>query len=130
MNQTELDNALIQAADCDFDYAQELISVGANPNGMPLIMAIQCGAIDIVSLFITSGAELNVHYNETTPLIRAVTSGYPEIVQLLIENGANPEFTDANGKSANHWLSVCSIPRLTVKNKLLISEYIKSKKQI
>ncbi len=37
LNQTELDNALIQAADCDFDYAQELLSAGANPNGMPLI---------------------------------------------------------------------------------------------
>ncbi|MCH1919013.1 ankyrin repeat domain-containing protein [Shewanella sp. A3A] len=129
MNQTELDDALIQAADCDFDYAQELLSAGANPNGMPLIMAIQCGAVDIVSLFITSGAELNVHYRHTTPLIRAVTSCYPEIVRLLIENGADPEFADRGGKSASHWLSECSMPRLTVKNKQLIFECIKSKKQ-
>ena len=58
MNQRELNDALIQAADCDLESAKELLDAGANPNGMPLIMAIQCGAEDIVSLFIKAGVDL------------------------------------------------------------------------
>lgn len=124
MNQQELNDALIQAADCDYEAAQELIEAGANPNGMALIMAIQCGAEDVVSLFIKTGVTLNSHYLGTTPLIRAVTSGYPEIVKLLVISGAKPDLPDSFGKTAEQWLTECSIPRLNEKNKQLMAMYL------
>ena len=130
MNQKELDDSLIQAADGDFQSAKELLMAGANPNGMPLIMAIQCGAFDIVSLFIRYGVDLNTCYSGTTPLIRAVTSGYPEIVQLLIANGAKTNLKDIEGKTAEDWLSESNMPRLTVQNKSLIALYLNGTRQI
>ena len=130
MNQEELDKALIQAADCDLKSAKELLEAGANPNGMPLIMAVQCGADDIVSLFIKAGVELNSTYSGTTALIRAVTAGYPNIVKLLVASGAKPDLKDGNGKTANQRLAECFMPRLNEENKRLISEYLNGAKQI
>lgn len=130
MNQKELDAALVQAADCDLASAQELLESGANPYGMPLIMAIQCGAEDIVSLFINAGVELNYSYLDTTPLIRAVTAGYPNIVKLLVVNGAEPSLKDNSGKTAKQRLAECSMPRLNQQNKKLIAEYLNGAKQI
>jgi hypothetical protein len=130
LNQKELNDALIQAADCDLDSVIALLSDGADPNGMPLIMAIQCGAEDIVCLFIKNGVNLNVHYEGTTPLIRAVTSGYPNIVKLLMLNGAQPDFCDLAGKTALEWVTECAMPRLTAENKKRITGYISAKKQI
>ncbi|WP_214000465.1 ankyrin repeat domain-containing protein [Arsukibacterium sp.] len=130
MNQKELNDALIQAADCDVESARELLAAGANPNGMPLIMAIQCGAEDIVSLFIKAGVDLNSSYSDTTPLIRAVTAGYPNIVKLLIVHGAKPDFTDTTGKTAKKRLSECSMPRLNEHNRNLITEYLSGAEQI
>mgnify|MGYP005750341113 FL=1 len=130
MNQKELDDSLIQAADCDVKSARELLAAGANPNGMPLIMAIQCGAEDIVSLFIKAGADLNSSYSDTTPLIRAVTAGFPNIVKLLIVNGAKHDLTDTSGKTAEQRLSECSMPRLNEHNRKLITEYLSGAKQI
>jgi len=130
LNQKELNDALIQAADCDLDSVNDLLADGADPNGMPLIMAIQCGAEDIVCLFIKNGANLNVHYEGTTPLIRAVTSGYPNIVKLLMLNGAQPDLRDLAGKTALEWVTECAMPRLTAENKKRITGYISAKKQI
>ncbi|WP_053910509.1 ankyrin repeat domain-containing protein [Pseudoalteromonas sp. SW0106-04] len=130
MNQRELNDALIQAADCDLESAKELLEAGANPNGIPLIMAIQCGAEDIVSLFIKAGVDLNSSYSDTTPLIRAVTAGYPNIVKLLVVNGAKPSLKDNSGKTAKQRLAECSMPRLNEQNKKLIAEYLDGAKQI
>ena len=130
MNQKELDKALIQAADCDLKSAKELLEAGANPNGMPLIMAVQSGAEDIVSLFIKAGVELNSTYSGTTALIRAVTAGYPNIVKLLVTSGAKPDLKDSCGKTANQRLAECFMPRLNEENKKLISEYLNGAKQI
>ncbi|MBD57804.1 ankyrin repeat domain-containing protein [uncultured Pseudoalteromonas sp.] len=130
MNQRELNDALIQAADCDLESAKELLDAGANPNGMPLIMAIQCGAEDIVSLFIKAGVDLNSSYSDTTPLVRAVTAGYPNIVKLLVVNGAKPSLKDSSGKTAKLWLAECSMPRLNEQNKKLIAEYLDGATQI
>lgn len=129
MTQRELNDALIQAADCDIESAKELLEAGANPNGMPLIMAIQCGAEDIVSLFIKAGVDLNSSYSDTTPLIRAVTAGYPNIVKLLVVNGAKPSLKDNIGKTAQQRLAECSMPRLNELNKKLIAEYLNGAKQ-
>ena len=129
MTQRELNDALIQAADCDLESAKELLEAGANPNGMPLIMAIQCGAEDIVSLFIKAGVDLNSSYSDTTPLIRAVTAGYPNIVKLLVVNGAKPSLKDNSGKTAKQRLAECSMPRFNLQNKKLIAEYLDGAKQ-
>lgn len=128
MNQRELNDALIQAADCDIESAKKLLEAGANPNGMPLIMSIQCGAEDIVSLFIKAGVDLNNSYSGTTPLIRAVTAGYPNILKLLVVHGAEPSLKDSGGKTATQKLAECSMPRLNQQNKKLIAEYLNGAK--
>ncbi|MCG7564958.1 ankyrin repeat domain-containing protein [Pseudoalteromonas sp. CnMc7-15] len=125
-----MNDALIQAADCDLESAKELLEAGANPNGIPLIMAIQCGAEDIVSLFIKAGVDLNSSCSDTTPLIRAVTAGYPNIVKLLVVNGAKPSLKDNSGKTAKQRLAECSMPRLNEQNKKFIAEYLDGAKQI
>lgn len=91
--------ALVQAADGYPDSVKELIEAGANVNGMPLIMAIQCDEAEIVRLLIAAGSAINVVYRETTPLIRAVTSCRPQIVQILIEAGADVHLKDPQGRT-------------------------------
>jgi hypothetical protein len=91
--------SLTQAAD-DFSYwSQYLLAEGVDPNGMPLIMAIQCGAVDIVHMMIKVGVNVNRPFEHTTPLIRAITSSYPEIVKALVDAGANVNQTDDAGLS-------------------------------
>ena len=89
MTNDSLTQALIQAADGEAAWVQELLAAGANPNGMPLIMAIQCGELVIVEMMLRAGADVNAHFSGTTPLIRAISSTYPEIVILLIRAGAD-----------------------------------------
>jgi ankyrin repeat protein len=130
MSQAELNSALVQAADCELADARVLLHNGANPSGMPLIMAIQCGAKDIVQLMLKHGAKINEHHLGTTPLIRAITSGYPEIVSILIESGAEALLLDANNKSPLQWLNECNMSRLTDINKQKIADLLKGAKQI
>jgi ankyrin repeat protein len=89
MSDDTLTQTLIQAADGDPSWVAELLAAGANPNGMPLIMAIQCGEPAIVQMMIVAGADVNAAFAHTTPLIRAISSSYPDIVDLLIRAGAN-----------------------------------------
>ena len=56
--QESLDMALVQAADGYPDRVKELIEAGANVNGMPLIMAIQCDEAEIVRLLIAAGSAI------------------------------------------------------------------------
>jgi ankyrin repeat protein len=81
--------ALAQAADGDPAWVHGLLAAGADPNGIPLIMAIQCGELEIVEAMITAGADVNRPYQDTTPLVRAVESRYPEVVQALLKAGAD-----------------------------------------
>ncbi len=99
-NQWSADNlrgALVQAADGEEALARELIAAGADPSGMPLIMAIQCGELEIVRLFIGAGADIDIDWARTTPLIRAITAGYPAIVRALIDAGADVNKPDEKG---------------------------------
>ncbi len=89
MTDTTLTQALIQAADGDADAVRTLLTAGANPNGMPLIMAIQCDEAEIVQLMLAAGADMNAPFQHTTPLVRAITASYPDIVNLLLRAGAN-----------------------------------------
>lgn len=86
---TWLHAALVQAADGDLEWVKELLAAGADPNGMPLIMAIQAGEPEIVQEMIDAGAKVESDFAGTTPLVRAVQAQYPRIVKLLIDAGAN-----------------------------------------
>jgi hypothetical protein len=94
----DLHAALVQAADGYPAWARALIAAEADVNGMPLIMAIQCGELEIVHALIAAGADVNRDYADTTPLVRAVTSGYPAIVQALVDSGANVHKRDQRGR--------------------------------
>jgi len=97
MTNDTLTQALIQAADGEPSRVHDLLAAGANPNGMPLIMAIQCGERAIVQMMIAAGADVNAPFSHTTPLIRAISSSYPEIVDLLICAGANVNHVAPDG---------------------------------
>jgi ankyrin repeat protein len=84
-----LRGALTQAAASEPAWAHGLMEAGADPNGLPLIMAIQCGELEIVEAMIAGGADVNGPYQDTTPLVRAVESRYPEVVHALIAAGAD-----------------------------------------
>jgi len=84
----ELRGALVQAADGYPEWADELLAAGADPNGMPLIMAIQCGELRIVQAMLAAGADPNRSFADMTPLVRAVESRYPAVVRALLEAGA------------------------------------------
>ena len=58
-NPEDMKWALIQAADGHLDWVQDLLDHGTDPNGMPLIMAIQCNEPEIVQLMIGAGADVN-----------------------------------------------------------------------
>jgi ankyrin repeat protein len=89
MSDETLTQSLIQAADGEPSWVAELLAAGANPNGMPLMMAVQCGEPAIVQMMIAAGADVNAAFADTTPLIRAISSIYPDIVDILIRAGAD-----------------------------------------
>lgn len=93
------DRALVWAADGKLEVVRELIAAGANPDGMPLIMAIQCNEPEIVQTLIDAGSNINMVYKDTTPLIRAVTACYPQLVRLLLDAGADINQLDAQDQS-------------------------------
>ncbi len=89
MTDDALTQALIQAADSEPDAVRKLLAAGANPNGMPLIMAIQCDEAEIVQMMLAAGAEVNSPFQHTTPLVHAISASYPNIVDLLLRAGAD-----------------------------------------
>ncbi|MHB8575136.1 MAG: ankyrin repeat domain-containing protein [Dehalococcoidia bacterium] len=92
-----LTGALVQAADGYPEWSAELLSAGADPNGMPLIMAIQSGELGIVQAMLAAGADPNRAFQETTPLIRAIQSRYPAIVRALLDRGADVRLRAPSG---------------------------------
>lgn len=90
--------ALIQAADGELEWVRALLSAGTDPNGMPLIMAIQANEPEILKAMIGAGADVNLEYQDTTPLIHAIRGRRPEIVRILIDAGANVLKPASDGK--------------------------------
>src|SRR5512133_1043208 len=98
-NPEDLKAALVQAADGNLDWVTELLKDGADPNGMPLIMAIQCNEPKIVQMMIDAGAEVNIHFAGTTPLIQAIHGCHVEVIKVLISSGADVNLKDENFQS-------------------------------
>ncbi len=93
-----LKHFLIQAIDDrDLEGVKELLSKGVDPNGMPIIMAIQGNEPEILKLMIEAGAYVNQEYADTTLLVRATTSTHSEVAKVLIEAGANVNQRAQNG---------------------------------
>jgi ankyrin repeat protein len=94
-----LNFALVLAADGHLEQVHALLAAGAQPTGMPLLMAIQCDEPEIVAVLLAAGADPNYALppSDTTPLIRAVTAAYPAIVQLLLAAGADPNAPQPDG---------------------------------
>lgn len=90
--------ALIQAADGYPEDVRELIEAGADVNGMPLIMAIQCEELEIVKLLLEAGSKINLICRGTTPLIHAIKSSCLDIMVVLINAGADVNFPDYQGE--------------------------------
>jgi len=84
-----LHSALIQAADGEIEWVKKLLAAGADPNGMPLIMAIQCSQVTIVQMMLDAGVDIDQSFSHTTPLIHAVSGTRTDIVDLLIKSGVD-----------------------------------------
>ncbi len=97
LNQESLSIALVQAADGKPERVAELLAAGADPNGLPLLMAIQSNEPQIVQMMIDAGADVNRPFARTTPLIRAIASGHPLIVRVLLAAGADVNQKDSSG---------------------------------
>ena len=84
----------------------DLLKVGINLNTTDdkgrtaLHIAVETGALDIVSLLISQGAKIDVQDNRgRTPLLIAVNNDDLETIQLLSDAGADFSITDKEGNS-------------------------------
>ncbi len=117
---------LITASDYgDCKTAEECLKNGANPNGMPLIMAIQCGNLCVVEVLVKYGAEINLQYKNTTPLIRAISSGYFDIAAYLIQEGASLTQKDKQGYLPIDWIEKTDLEKGKEFDKISLKELIK-----
>jgi len=96
MDWNATERLLEAAATGNVSDARGAIDAGANVNAKaelqetPLHWAIECRALDIVTLLIDKGADVNAKSTlEQTPLHRAVEAGNFDIVKLLIAKGAD-----------------------------------------
>ena len=91
--------ALGQAADGNIDWCKALLEAGADPDGLPLILAIQCDEPEIVKLFIEAGAKVNTTFHGITPLIHSFSFRSNKITQILIDAGADVNMHNGSGES-------------------------------
>jgi ankyrin repeat protein len=73
---------------------QAMLDSGANPDAgsasqpPPMVLAAERGRLDVVTLFVDRGADVNVSHEGWTPLGAAQLRGHAAIVQYLREHGA------------------------------------------
>lgn len=66
-----------------------------------LHIAAWCGHIDLVSILVRNGADVNARMEDgSTPIMLAVDAGYHDVAYLLLCLGADPSIEDADGQSA------------------------------
>jgi len=92
------------------DLVKLLLAAGANPNakaynGTPLILAIYYGDIEMVSLLIQKGADVNLTKQERdfAPIHSAARYGKIDILKLLISKGALVNKKDSLGRTAIYY---------------------------
>jgi len=67
---------------------------------LPLFIAAENGNLEMVTLFINAGADINIQNEEGwTPLLGATSRGHIEVVTFLIENGANVNIQEGRGET-------------------------------
>lgn len=87
----------------DLAQVTALIAAGANVNkgdmfGAPLHMAVARGNVDIVTVLLDAGADIEAKgTNGAHPLHLAALADRPEVARLLIAHGAQLESRDNNG---------------------------------
>ena len=88
------------------DIVQELLKIGANPNGRGngytvLMWASKQGYEEGVQILLEKGADVNAVNNKgETALMLAVQSGYENIVHTLLEKGADINAINNKGETA------------------------------
>lgn len=92
-------------------WTRFLLQRGADPNARdgrgntPLMLAVQVGASDLVSILVAGKANVNLaNQSGETPLIRAVQRRDLQLVGELLKAGANPDQADnLAGRSARDY---------------------------
>ncbi len=114
-------NALLAASEKgDLARVERLLASGAeigarnSEDQTPLMLASAEGHVNVVTLLINKGAEVNavanpqkgVHISlKRTALLAAATQGMSEIASLLIQKGADVNARNGRGETALMWLS-------------------------
>ncbi|XP_063991503.1 ankyrin repeat domain-containing protein 17 isoform X4 [Diachasmimorpha longicaudata] len=88
-----------------YELAQVLLAMNANVEDRgikgdctPLMEAASAGHVDIVSLLIAHGADVNAQSTSgNTPLMYGCAGGHEDVVKVLLEAGANVEDHNENG---------------------------------
>jgi len=100
------------------DIAEILLKAGAVPKALtpnsadPFLTACTLGYVDLVKLFIESGADPNAsdNWGETALMSAVGTHGSVELVRLLISNGAEVERPDKEGRTALFHAVLSNLP--------------------
>jgi ankyrin repeat protein len=86
----------------------------------PVYWAARRGNVSAVRILLRLGADVNMAtvHNKLTPLMISLTSkNWRQCFELLLSNGADPDRTDAYGRTAFHW--ACSSGRLAAVKQML-----------
>jgi len=74
-----------------------LIENGVNVDISHLMHAVEYGRIDIASMIIEKGVDLNMVYDGHTPLTMAVSNDEIDMTALLLDRGADPNIPNGKG---------------------------------
>lgn len=71
------------------------ITLKAKNNSTPLHYAAFYNDVDLVSILVEAGANLEAFDDfQLNPLLTAICKGHPAVLQALVDNGAKPDVLD------------------------------------